>query len=134
VVFCRKSNSDQIAAAAVCVDLETPGCMDSATIRATADFPYTPGLLAFRELPYLLEALNQLSMPPDVLVCDRQGIAHPRRFESACHVGATTGIPTIGVGKTPLGHYVAPGPKQETGHPSSTTVTSWGGRCAPEPE
>lgn len=56
--------------------------------------------LTFREVPALLDALEQLAATPDLLVCDGQGVAHPRRFGLACHLGVLTGIPAIGVAKT----------------------------------
>jgi deoxyribonuclease V len=72
-------------------------------------FPYAPGLFAFRELPPLLDALRELTRVPDLLVCDGQGLAHPRRFGLACHIGVLTGLPSIGVGKTGFaGKYAEP--------------------------
>ncbi len=72
-----------------------------------------PGLFAFREIPALLEALEKLTITPDLLVCDGQGLAHPRRFGLACHLGVLTGLPTIGVAKTAfVGTYAEPGPKR----------------------
>ncbi len=73
-------------------------------------FPYIPGLLSFREAPVALEALEALSARPDLLLCDGQGIAHPRRFGLACHVGALTGLPSVGCAKSRLvGAYEEPG-------------------------
>ncbi|MCO6442205.1 MAG: deoxyribonuclease V [Nitrococcus mobilis] len=73
-------------------------------------FPYIPGLLSFRELPVVLHALEKLSMLPDLVLCDGQGIAHPRRLGIAAHLGVVTGLPTIGVGKSRLiGDYREPG-------------------------
>ena len=63
-------------------------------------FPYIPGYLSFREIPAILEALEKLHILPDLLLCDGQGIAHPRRFGLACHIGVLTNIPAIGVAKT----------------------------------
>ncbi len=74
----------------------------SSVIRQPTRFPYIPGLLSFRELPAILEALGRLAIPPDLLLCDGQGLAHPRRFGLACHLGVLTDIPAIGVGKTRL--------------------------------
>ncbi|SMC95321.1 endonuclease V [Kibdelosporangium aridum] len=102
--------SDRLVAAAVCVDIATLAIVDSAVHEAVADFPYVPGLFGFRELPALLPALDKLSTTPDILVCDGQGLAHPRRFGLACHIGVVTGLPSIGVGKQALGRYEPPGP------------------------
>jgi deoxyribonuclease V len=65
-------------------------------------FPYIPGLLSFREMPALLDALRQLKRVPDVLMCDGQGLAHPRRFGLACHLGVICSLPTLGCAKTRL--------------------------------
>lgn len=65
-------------------------------------FPYVPGLLSFREVPPVLEALDKLERTPDVILCDGQGFAHPRRFGLACHVGVLLDLPSIGVAKSRL--------------------------------
>jgi deoxyribonuclease V len=61
-----------------------------------------PGLLSFREVPAVIGALEKLTIIPDLLLCDGQGIAHPRRFGIASHLGLLCGIPSIGVAKTRL--------------------------------
>jgi len=72
-------------------------------------FPYIPGLLSFREIPVVLKALGQIQHQPDLLLCDGQGIAHPRRLGIAAHLGLLTDIPSIGVGKSRLfGQYAEP--------------------------
>ncbi|WP_207922153.1 endonuclease V [Saccharopolyspora terrae] len=103
-----RESSDEIVAAVTVLDVETLSVVDSAVVRDRARFPYVSGLFAFREAPPLLAALQRLSVEPDVLVCDGQGLAHPRRFGLACHLGLLTDLPSIGVGKTPLGHFDQP--------------------------
>ena len=76
--------------------------LETAIARRPTEFPYIPGLLSFRELPAVLDALEQLREPPDLLLCDGQGIAHPRRFGIASHLGLLVDIPSIGVAKTRL--------------------------------
>ena len=92
-----------VTRAAVAV-LGYPGLelLETAIARRPTTFPYIPGLLSFRELPAVLEALEQLPELPDLLLCDGQGIAHPRRFGIASHLGLLTDIPSIGVAKTRL--------------------------------
>lgn len=78
--------------------------------RQPTRFPYVPGLLSFREIPALLQALDSVRTTPDVILCDAQGRAHPRRFGLACHLGVLTDIPAIGVAKQRLiGHFETPG-------------------------
>jgi deoxyribonuclease V len=79
---------------------------------AQVDFPYTPGLLSFREAPVLLDALAKLKHTPDVVMCDGQGVAHPRRLGLASHVGLFLDRPCVGCAKSKLtGKYEEPGPE-----------------------
>jgi deoxyribonuclease V len=97
--------------AAVAV-LAFPGLelVDWAIARMPTTFPYVPGLLSFREVPAAVAALEGLSVVPDLLLCDGQGYAHPRRFGLACHLGLLCDLPSIGVAKTRLiGEYRKPG-------------------------
>lgn len=80
---------------------------------SSTKFPYISGLLAFREVPALLEAWNKLEIKPDLLVLDGQGIAHERRLGIATHFGIITDIPTIGSAKSRLrGKYEEPAAEQ----------------------
>jgi deoxyribonuclease V len=76
------------------------------------EFPYVPGLLSFRELPALLAAMAKLRAEPDVIFCDAQGYAHPRRFGLACHLGVLLDRATVGCAKSRLiGEHRQPGRK-----------------------
>lgn len=75
-----------------------------------AEFPYIPGLLAFREIPAILAALTKLCIMPDLLMVDGHGIAHPRRMGIAAHLGVLLDVPAIGVAKSRLtGRFEMPG-------------------------
>ncbi|MFI9817065.1 endonuclease V [Saccharothrix variisporea] len=102
------ADDDRVVGAVVVLDAVTLETVDTAVVAGVADFPYVPGLFAFRELPTLLEALDRLTVRPDLLVCDGQGLAHPRRFGLACHIGVLTDLPSVGVAKTPMGHFEMP--------------------------
>ncbi|MCD7443269.1 endonuclease V [Streptomyces lincolnensis] len=93
---------DLVAAAAVVLDAASLTVVAEATAVGRISFPYVPGLLAFRELPTVLAALEALPGPPGLVVCDGYGLAHPRRFGLASHLGVLTGLPTIGVAKNPF--------------------------------
>lgn len=99
-----------VVAAAVVLDAETLVPLETATAHGRATFPYQHRLLAFRELPAITAALDKLTITPDLLICDGSGLAHPRRFGLACHLGVLLDLPTIGVAKTPVGPYRMPDP------------------------
>ncbi|MGP4845019.1 deoxyribonuclease V [Marinobacter sp. 1Y8] len=95
-------NKNTARAAIVVLNLSDLKPVDYVIARLPVSFPYIPGLLSFRECPVILKALGQLRTTPDLLLCDGQGIAHPRRLGIASHIGLLTGMPTIGVGKSRL--------------------------------
>ena len=89
-------------AAAILLDADTLEILDQQAARVPTRMPYIPGLLSFRELPALLDALAMLKHAPDLAFVDGHGIAHPRRLGIAAHLGVVTGLPSIGVAKNIL--------------------------------
>lgn len=100
-------------AAVVILDFPSLTVRSTTIARRPTRFPYVPGLLSFRELPAVLDAFEQLPESPDLVLCDGQGIAHPRRLGIASHLGLCLDLPTIGVGKSRLvgTHGEVPGAK-----------------------
>jgi len=94
--------SDVLHAAIIILELDTLTPIARSLASDTTSFPYIPGLLAFREMPVLMKAWNQLEYKPDVLLLDGHGIAHPRRMGIATHFGIEVDHPTIGCAKNIL--------------------------------
>ncbi|SFC45109.1 endonuclease V [Streptomyces aidingensis] len=108
----------RVAAAVVLLDGRTLAVRETATAAGPVAFPYVPGLLAFRELPAVLTALEKLGRVPDLVVCDGYGVAHPRRFGLASHLGVLTGLRTLGVAKNPfVFRHDEPGPARGDSSP-----------------
>ncbi|MAP96236.1 MAG: endonuclease V [Ponticaulis sp.] len=91
-----------LIAAITVLDAKTLNLVDQAVFEGKVDFPYVPGLFSFRELPPALEADRQLKIRPDLYICDGHGLAHPRHFGLACHLGLALNTPAIGCAKTHL--------------------------------
>ena len=93
---------ETIAAVVVVMHLATLKILEISRAKMRARWPYVPGFLSFREAPVVLEAFRRLRTPLDLVICDGQGRAHPRRLGLASHVGLALGVPTIGCAKSRL--------------------------------
>ena len=108
-ISCTKGD-DRLFAAVILLDAVTLDIIEEATYSGRASIPYIPGLLSFREGPALLRAFEKLRSRPDVILFDGQGIAHPRGFGLAAHMGLILDIPSVGCAKTRLvGTFREPG-------------------------
>ncbi len=111
VSYCKQSN--ELFSSVVILDYESLKTVETVSARERADFPYIPGLLSFREGSIVINALKKLRNKPDLLVFDGQGIAHPRGFGLASHMGVLLDTPSIGCAKSKLfGYYKEPGLKR----------------------
>lgn len=110
--------TDDIFVSVVVLEFPSLAIIEESYSTGRAGFPYVPGLLSFREAPMILDAFEKLSIKPDILIVDGQGIAHPRGIGLATHLGILLDMPTIGCAKSLLvGKYKQPG--KEAGSYSS---------------
>lgn len=108
VSYARFSNT--LYAGVVVLRTDSLEVVEKQSVVVQVKFPYVPGLLSFREAPALLTAFAKLRSEPDAVMLDGQGMAHPRRFGFACHMGLWLERPTIGCAKSLLvGRYSEPG-------------------------
>lgn len=102
--------TDTCYGAAVLWDYRRGRLVAEAAASRPSTFPYVPGLLSFREAPVLLDAIAKLGARPDLLLVEGQGLAHPRRFGLACHLGVLFDLPAVGCAKSRLiGEHAEPG-------------------------
>ncbi len=100
-------------AAVVLISLPDGSIVETATASDRPGFPYVPGYLSFREGPLLLQAFERLTRAPDLCFFDGQGIAHPRGFGLASHMGVLLDLPSVGCAKSRLvGEHAEPGPRR----------------------
>jgi len=104
-----------IAAAVVVMRLATGEVLEVRRAARRAAWPYVPGCLSFREAPVALEAFEKVWRAPDLVLCDGQGRAHPRRLGLASHIGLALGVPTVGCAKSRLIGEAAGEPGRQRG-------------------
>lgn len=112
------TDSNKAFSVVVVFKLDGLQTLEIATASADVTFPYIPGLLSFRESPVVIKAWEKLTTRPECVICDGQGIAHPRRFGIACHLGLIFDLPTVGCAKSVLvGRYKEPAPNRGSFEP-----------------
>ena len=97
-----EKGTHRVWAGAVILGFPDMAVIEKRWVQREVCFPYVPGLLSFREIPALLDVLTQITVEPDVIFCDGQGVAHPRGLGIASHLGVILRKPTIGCAKSRL--------------------------------
>src|SRR3712207_960096 len=104
------TQGDRAYAVAVVLEFPSLSVVEVQGFEAALEFPYVPGLLAFREIPSVVGALKKVETAVDAVILDAQGLAHPRRMGLASHLGLFLEVPTVGCAKSVLvGKYEKPG-------------------------
>ncbi|MHA1104176.1 MAG: endonuclease V [Promethearchaeota archaeon] len=102
ISYFNRDNTEYGVACAVLWDFKLNEIAQHALLHDIMDFPYTPGLLGFREVPLMVKTMQKIKIKPDIIICDGHGIIHPRRFGEATHIGYALNIPSIGIAKNPF--------------------------------
>lgn len=128
----------QCIAGVVLWDIRRKAVLEERIAVAPVTFPYVPGLLSFREGRAVIAVLRRLRIEPDAVICDGHGLAHPRRFGLACHIGVLVNRPTIGCAKSLLigtftGVGVSRGARSALGHEGERIGTVLRTRAAVKP-
>lgn len=97
-----KPDKRKLYAAVVILSFPELEIIETVSYSQITNFPYIPGLLAFRESPFIIKALEKVKTKPDIIIVDGHGLAHPRKLGIASHIGVLTGYPTIGCAKSIL--------------------------------
>ncbi|MBF0607938.1 MAG: deoxyribonuclease V [Candidatus Magnetobacterium sp. LHC-1] len=104
-------SDNKVIGSACLFDYDTLHKVHEVSVVQEVEFPYVAGFLSFREAPVIIGAIKLLQTPPNLIIVDGQGIAHPRRIGLASHIGVLLGIPTVGCAKSRLiGVHQEPGP------------------------
>ncbi len=104
------TEGDRAYATVAALDFPGLSVVEVQGFEAPLEFPYVPGLLAFREIPSVAGALRKVETAVDVVILDAQGLAHPRRMGLASHIGLFLDVPTVGCAKSLLvGKFEEPG-------------------------
>lgn len=97
-----EKHTNRVWAGAIVLEFPQLSKVEEKWSESEVSFPYIPTLLSFREIPALLDVLRKLEVEPDLILCDGQGIAHPRGIGLASHLGVLLDKPTLGCAKTKL--------------------------------
>ena len=104
------TEGDRAYATVAVLDFPGLSVVEVEGFEARLEFPYVPGLLAFREIPSVAGALRKVETAVDAVILDAQGLAHPRRMGLASHIGLFLDVPTVGCAKSLLvGRHEEPG-------------------------
>lgn len=113
-----RTDTRDVFSAVTLFDVDQMRVIETLVGESHCSFPYVPGLFSFREIPAISVALEKIKTPPDLVICDGHGVAHPRRFGLAAHLGVLYDLPSVGCAKTWLiGEPAMPAPERGASSP-----------------